>query len=275
LDKQDLKQYEKYKGFYHRVIDYLLVLLDHTYENIVRMRYDMLWNLYNGVILNRDECRRTSIMNFLGSGSLEKGYRCGLCDNCVSELNFVIDSRIPPTKTKRMDELEQELKKVFESPKFDYDYLFNLKDAFREYPSSTYRKARAILEGSPKNIIALYFTREFSPENEREANTVRLLETANRSLDMTTVARLYESSRSQFKPKLLLIFNDEYGQFNTEEGIDWLYSKANEELSKAHNEDLYLMRGTLRIFPLCKELATRYPHGFRQIKREIEEAYYG
>ena len=275
LDKQDLKQYEKYKGFYHRVIDYLLVLLDHTYENIVRMRYDMLWNLYNGVILNRDECRRTSIMNFLGSGSLEKGYRCGLCDNCVSELNFVIDSRIPPTKTKRMDELEQELKKVFESPKFDYDYLFNLKDAFREYPSSTYRKARAILEGSPKNIIALYFTREFSPENEREANTVRLLETANRSLDMTTVARLYESSRSQFKPKLLLIFNDEYGQFNTEEGIEWLYSKANEELSKAHNEDLYLMRGTLRVFPLCKELATRYPHGFRQIKREIEEAYYG
>jgi hypothetical protein len=121
----------------------------------------------------------------------------------------------------------------------------------------------------------LYFTREFSPENEREANTVRLLETANRSLDMTTVVRLYESSRSQFKPKLLLIFNDEYGQFNTEEGIEWLYSKANEELSKAHNEDLYLMRGSLRIFPLCKELTARYPHGFRQIKREIEEAYYG
>jgi len=53
-------------------------------------------------------------------------------------------------------------------------------------------------------------------------------------LDMTTVVRLYESSRSQFKPKLLLIFNDEYGQFNTEEGIEWLYSNANGELSKAH-----------------------------------------
>jgi ATP-dependent DNA helicase RecQ len=275
LDKQDLKQYEKYKGFYHRIIDYLLVLLDHTYENIVRMRYDMLWNLYAGVILNRNDCRRESTMSFLGPGYLEKGYRCGLCDNCVSELNFVTDSRIPPKKTEKMDELEHELERAFESPKFGYDVLLALKDAFREYAPSMYRRARAILEGSPKNLVALYFTREFSPENEREANTVRLLETANRSLDMTTVVRLYESSRSQFKPKLLLIFNDEYGQFNTEEGIEWLYSKANEELSKAHNEDLYLMRGTLRIFPLCKELATRYPHGFRQIKREIEEAYYG
>jgi len=275
LDKQDLKQYEKYKGFYHTIIGYLLVLLDHTYENIVRMRYDMLWNLYQDVILNHNDCRRKSILDYFSKGFLEEHYRCGLCDNCVSELNFVTDSRTPPKKTEKMDELEQALERAFESLKFDYDYLFSLKDAFREYPSSTYRKARAILEGSPKNLVALYFTREFSPENEREANTVRLLETANRSLDMTKVVRLYESSRSEFKPKLLFILNDEYGQFNTEEGIEWLYSKANEELSKAHNDDLYLMRGTLRIFPLCKELATRYPHGFRQIKKEIEEAYYG
>jgi ATP-dependent DNA helicase RecQ len=276
LGDQDLKQYQNYQVFYHRIIDYFLVLLDHTYENIVRMRYDMLWNLYQSVILNRNECRRKSVMDYLvGQGLLEEHYRCGLCDNCVSELNFVIDSRIPPIKIEKMDEFEQALERAFESLKFDYDYLFSLKDAFREYPSSTYRKARAILEGSPKNLVALYFTREFSPENEREANTIRLLEAANRNLDMKTVVRLYESSRLEFKPKLLLILNDEYGQFNTQEGIEWLYSNANEQLLKAHNGQLYLMRETLGIFPLCKELATRYPHGFRRIAREAEEAYYG
>lgn len=276
LDKQDLKQYQKYRGFYHTIIDYLLVLLDHTYENIVRMRYDMLWNLYEDVILNEKHCRRKSILDYIAEkGFLEENYRCGLCDNCVDDLDFSTDSRIAPTKTEKMDELEHELERVFGSVKFEYDYLVTLKDAFREYPTSTYRKARAILEGSPKNLVALYFTREFSPKNEEEANAIRLLETANRALDLDTVIRLYESSRPQYKSKLLLLLNDEYGQFNNVKGILWLFSKASAELEKTHNEDIYLMRETLRVLIVCDEMNDNFSNRLTTIKQELEKAYYG
>lgn len=280
LQKLHLKQYDSYQSFYNKIIDCLSVLLNHTYSHVVRMRYDMLWNLYNDIIF-ADGCRRQPILEYFSKATgvslfeRDEDYQCGLCDNCVRNLAFKLESRNPPSRSDKKDELAQRLDAVFESGHFEYPTLLSLREAFKEYPTSIYRRSRAILEGSPSNMVALYFTREFSPESEAEANTVRLLQTANRSLDMNSVAALYRSSRSDCKKKLLFLLNDEFGQFNSNEGIAWLHSKTTEELRKSHDERLRVMRDTLGFFILCRQMDSQYPTKLSDIKQEIEEAYYG
>ena len=52
IDKRNLQNYDNHKQFYHTIIDYLLVILGHIYTDVVKMRYDMLWNLHT-VIWNK------------------------------------------------------------------------------------------------------------------------------------------------------------------------------------------------------------------------------
>jgi hypothetical protein len=108
-----------------------------------------------------------------------------------------------------------------------------------------------------------------------EANTKRLIETANRAIDIDIIMRLYESSGPQYRSKLLLLLNDEYGQFNNDKGIRWLYSKAGAELEKLRDEDIYLMRETLRVILVCEEMHANFSNRLPEIKQELEKAYYG
>ncbi len=276
MGKLELQQYQSYPGFYHQIVDYLLVLLDHTYGQIVKMRYDMLWNLYKDVILNRDDCRRKPILDyFSGEGTFEPGYRCGLCDNCVKDLIFTLDTRNELKKTATQEELGRRLESAYELKTFDLDELRYLRDAFKDYPKSIYRRSRAILEGAPNNLVALYFTREFSPKDEEEANTLRLLETANRALGIDTVIRLYESSKPYLKAKILLRLNDEFGRFNNERGIRWLYQNVKEQHATNPSDALLRMGEILSLVVVSDWLEANYGDHLAEVKKKFREVYYG
>lgn len=277
IDRRNLQHYDEYKWFYHKIIDYLLVILNHIYKEVVRMRYDMLWNLHY-VIWNKDrECRRPVILRFFNTNpkSFEEDYKCELCDVCVGDLHFKRDTRVPPKGTAEAIELQKELNDVLLSGHFDYYRLVRLRDAFRNYPKGIYYRSRGVLEGSPNNLVALYFCREFSPENEKEANTKRLIRTANEFLHMDIVIELYRSSEAEFKRELLFILDDEYGRFNNDDGMKWLYGKAGELLKTGHDEKLNDMNERFGFFFLCNELEATYSKRFGELKQQIEGAYYG
>lgn len=164
------------------------------------------------------------------SKSYEPNYTCGLCDACVEELNFTRDSRIPPKGTVVEEELQRELEEAFLTGHFDYYQLKRLCNAYRNNPKAMYRRSRGILEGSPNNLVALYFCREFSPEDEKGANTKRLIRTANDFLPLETIIQIYHFSDASFKKSQLLILNDEYGKFNNEKGMKWLYEEAKKRI---------------------------------------------
>jgi ATP-dependent DNA helicase RecQ len=171
LQRADLQNYSKYEGFYQRLIDYLVIILDHTYSEVLRMRYYMLWNLLE--VMKSEKCRRTPILNYF-HGFVED-YHCELCDNCVPDLNFERMERTPPKGTEDIEELKKELEMAIESNEFIYENLVRLKTIFKEYPESMRGMARSTLAGKPDNLVALYFLREFSPPDEKEANTLFLI----------------------------------------------------------------------------------------------------
>ena len=72
---------------FRTVYEHLLVLIDDTYEPVVKMRYDMLWNLLS--VVNSKEknvCRRRPLLqHFVADADKTRyeEYQCGLCDVCV------------------------------------------------------------------------------------------------------------------------------------------------------------------------------------------------
>lgn len=276
IDRRNLQNYDNYKQFYHTIIDYLLVILGHIYTDVVKMRYDMLWNLHT-VIWNKNKtCRRPSILRFFNEKDFfGKDYKCELCDICVETLHFERDSRVPPKETEIEEELRKQLFDALSTGHFNYSNLTRLCNAFRNYPEDIYYRSRGILEGSPNNLVALYFCREFSPGDEKEANTKRLIRTANEFLQMDIVVELYKSSEAKYKKELLFIIDDEYGRFNNDDGMKWLYEKAEKLLKTDHDEKLNAMKERFGFFFLCNELEATYSNKFDGLKQQVEEAYYG
>ena len=65
---------------------------------------------------------------------------------------------------------------------------------------------------------------------------------------MDIVVELYKSSEAKYKKELLFIIDDEYGRFNNDDGMKWLYEKAEKLLKTDHDEKIECHEGTLRIF---------------------------
>jgi len=193
------------QAVYRSIYEHLLVLLDHTYRDVVKMRYDMLWNLLT--VVTSEKCRRLEILPHFNE-VVEQTYRCGSCDNCVPTLDFP-HIRVAPTGGESVREFELELEKILEEDQFDLGKLRQLCREFRKYPTAKYRQARSILEGAPNNLCALFVASEFSPANEREGNTRRLLRTANnRPLSVTEIRDLYLTSPLDLRSVFLISLNE-------------------------------------------------------------------
>ncbi len=84
--------------FFYTIYEHLFILLHHTYEDVVKMRYDMLWNLYSVVNSEQDnQCQRIRILpHFEGVESVDDSYRCGCCNVCSPELDFLDRVRSRP-----------------------------------------------------------------------------------------------------------------------------------------------------------------------------------
>lgn len=219
--------FESYKDIFELVYQYLLLLLDHTYEDVVKMRYDMLWNLLK--VVQSSECRRTKILPYFGQHVDEedgKPYYCNCCDICSPVLDFSEFVNLPQ-ENRSLDSYARELDDAFRSDIFNQKQLEKLVDVFIDHrKSSIYTRARAILEGDANNLTALFFTREFSPENEYLANAKRLLRTANKKpLLLSEIQEIYSSSNTS-NPSLLLILNEMDTACDTPEGWKFLLEQA-------------------------------------------------
>ena len=242
--------HEHQYAFFNVVYNNLLLLLDHTYKDIVKMRYDMLWNLLSVVNSSQDNiCRRVKILpHFERDGDPSENYKCECCDVCRPNLNFE-DFVRTRSKNPSIEASERELGFLFDRNDLDIPKLQELCMIFRDYKTPKYSRARAVLEGNPNNLPALFLTREFSPESELAANTTRLLQTANeciKTVTLTQLQELYDLSDPRFQPDLLLSMNEQNTICDTPEGWEFLLGKIKMESSE--NSSLLSMRDCLEFF---------------------------
>lgn len=259
----------RYEKLFNSVYQHLLLQLDHTYKDVVTMRYDMLWNLQT--IVTSQECRRTNILPYFGE-SPEKKYSCGCCDICSPKLNFP-ETRVPPQANASMAEKEAELEKAFSSELFDRVKLLRLKEDFVDYPTAKYRQARSVLEGDANNLSALFFAREFSPPDEYAANDRRLLRTANQNpLPLPEVIELYKSSTAP-KAELLLTLNDADTSCDTPAG--WQFLQAESAKPENHrNAKVVAMNECLDFMLWVEDDLSDSTETLKRKARELENAFY-
>ena len=259
----------RYEKLFNSVYQHLLLQLDHTYKDVVTMRYDMLWNLQT--IVTSQECRRTNILPYFGE-SPEKKYSCGCCDICSPKLNF-LETRVPPQANASMAEKEAELEKAFSSELFDRAKLLKLKEDFADYPTAKYRQARSVLEGDANNLPALFFAREFSPSDEYAANDRRLLRTANQNpLPLPEIIELYKSSRAS-KADILLTLNDADTSCDTPAGWQFLKDES-AKLENYRNPKVTAMNECLDFMLLVDENLSDSSETLKRKARELENAFY-
>ena len=232
------------------------------------MRYRMLWNLQT--LATSKKCRRSEILpEFMET--LEEGYRCGCCDNCSPELDF-LETRIPPKARTSDTEKEAELQQALNSDAFDRSRLIRLKDEFAEYPTSKYRQAVSILEGNASNLSALFLAREFSPPEEYEGNAKALLQVANqKQLPLLDVQELYQSSKPA-KSKLLLMLNEADTACDTLQGRKFLAEQA---AKPEHHRDaeVVAMRVCLDFILLVEEGLLDETETLKGKARELDSAF--
>ena len=243
-------------AFFDTVYEHLLLLLDHTYKDVITMRYDMLWNLCRVVNSAKEKkCQRVRILPYFeGEKWGVPAYRCGCCNFCSPELDF-LDRVRPRPQNPSVDASMIELNKLLlRSNTLDIAKLRQLCEEFQDYPDETYTKGRRELEGNPHNLPALYLTREFSPPAELGANTKRFLRTANeRMIPLTQMMELYKTSNQQLQSELLLILNDQDTTCDSPEGWDFLAEEA-QHPQHYGNTQVAILRDCLEFFMLVEEL---------------------
>lgn len=248
------------------VVACLLTIVDHIYSDVVRMRYDMLYNLCSDIFLNDHQCRRVPILEYFETPS-EPDYHCELCDNCVPDLNFIKDERETVIAAQELEEFQKKLEEAFVAGEFYYEHFQELKEKLKDYPSFVFRRSRAILEGSPDNLAALYFAREFAPEDMKEAQSLRLMRTGNRYLDMELLKLLYETTEEVYKKSVLFVLDDQFGNFNNPDGWHWLYEQAIQLQKHQFDQKLYEMKEKLGLIFIENE----FERGFNQKVSEIKD----
>lgn len=248
----------KYECF-RTVYSYLLLLLDHTYKDVVTMRYDMLWNLLgvvNSQKMEPPQCLRVRILPYFeGDESVSDNYRCGCCNVCAPDLNY--RNRVVPRPENKSDETSKiELEEMLQRNILDIERLDSLIEVFRDYSIFTYGRARAVLEGNPNNFAALYLTRAFSPHGELAANTLRLLKAANeKMIPLDQIRHLYETSASNLKSNLLLHLNEEQAACDNTDGWTFLVNEASKSQHR-ENESIGILHDCLEFFLIVQDAQT-------------------
>ena len=257
-------------SFYRSIYEHLLLLLDHTYKDVVKMRYDMLWNLLT--VVTSSKCRRIEILPHFGD-ALEESYRCGSCDVCAPNLEFPEIRNAPQARTS-IAEKELLLKKTLDSDSFDLKTLRELTDEFADYPTAKYRQARSILEGNANNLPALFLAREFSPPEELEGNAKRLLRTANqRPVPLADVQELFQTSPPKLKSELLVTLNEADTACDSVAGWKFLASECAKP-ERQRNEQLAWTRECLEFFLVVEEVLTDRTESLKKKARDLEEIFY-
>jgi hypothetical protein len=237
------------------------------------MRYDMLWNLQD--VVNSTECRRKEFLPHF-EAKLPENYKCGACDVCVPSLAFP-DIRNQPEGVASDEAMERLLMQQFanDPSSINLTILRQLAQEFKDYRVTKYRRAQGVLSGSPNNLSALYFLREFSPPDELVGNARRLLRTANEfRIGLKDVKDLYDSSPDRLKADMLVsVLNEVYGTCNNIEGWEFLAKEAAKPEHR-HNKEVTMMGKCLEFFIITDRVLPQETNMLKRKTEELEAAFY-
>lgn len=259
----------RYERLFKLVYRHLLLQLDQTYKDVVKMRYDMLWNLQT--LVTSQNCRRIQILPHFGD-SIEETYQCGCCDVCSPSLDF-LETRVPPLAHANMAEKESELAIALSGESFDRAKLIRLIGEFADYPTAKYRQARSVVEHDGDSLPALFLAREFSPPEEYAGNAKGLLRKANqKSLPLPEISDLFRSTRGP-KSDLLLTLNEADTSCDSASGWRFL---AEEAAKPEHHvsAEIGTMHECLDFMLLVEEDLADKTEKMKRKARELEKAFY-
>ena len=138
--------------------------------------------------------------------------------------------------------------------KLDIPKLKRICAVFQDYRTSTYTQGRAVLEGAPNNLPALYLTWKFSPPEELSANTKRFLQTANeQGLPLSQLKELYQEALLPPQFELVPMLNEINSTCDSLEGWEFLVQEA-ARYHRRGDEQLAALHDCLDFFLLVEEL---------------------
>lgn len=252
--KRNETRFSEHQPLFNRVAMAMAEILEHVYEDVLKMRYNMLFNLYS--MATREDCLRYQVLEYFHPepGEIKKDYRCGFCSTCVSDVHFT--NRLAAEILYRDDtRAVAELLEAFlaRGNIENLDDTFGLAEKLDDSAPHAYARSSQILEGAPRNLAALFMAMRFSPEDVKSANTRDFFRVALSDLKTSQdlVARCYESLPEELKPSMLGSFNEVGGKFDNKQGWGWLRNEAQRLSSRA--PDLSKMRDALGLRLLIGE----------------------
>lgn len=222
-------RFSEHQSLFNRVAMAIASILEHVYDDVLKMRYNMLFNLYS--MATGEACLRYQVLEYFHPepGEIEKDYRCGFCSTCAPDVHFASRraAEIPyRDDTRATAEL---LEAFLERGSIEnLDGTFNLAEKLDDSAPHTYARSRRILEGAPRNLAALFMAMRFSPEDVKLANTREFFRVvlADLKTSQESVARCYELLPEELKPSMLRTFIEVGGKFDNKQGWGWLRNEA-------------------------------------------------
>lgn len=223
------RQFEQYEPIFRQVARALADILDHVYGDILKMRYRMLFNLYE--IANSDACVRKGLLTYFhpDPGEIDSAYRCEFCSSCRPDLDFgrlnAVDVLYRDDTRDAVERLEAFLESSFIE---DLDAAFKLAEDLDDSREHAYGRASRFLEAAPRNLAALFMTMRFAPLELKAMAAKDLFRTALASpgIDQGFLMRCYESLPQENRPAILWLLNEVGGKFDNMPGWRWLHQEA-------------------------------------------------
>ena len=227
LAKEKLSHHDKYKEFFHIISGYLLVILHHIYDDVRRMRYNLLQDLLSEIV-NTKNCQRVAVVRYFSPDmAITENYRCGFCSSCVGDLNFKIEKANPLEFSKDSEDVLRRLDDILsEKHIFDWNELFNIAVDLKLYPKDAYARARRTLGYSPRNLSALFIAKEFSEKSTIKRDLLYFIEIASEDFDLENSITAYETVSDNYKVDVFQLLTREISVLNCPQGEYWLYEEA-------------------------------------------------
>ncbi|HOL44568.1 MAG TPA: hypothetical protein PK659_09975 [Methanothrix sp.] len=159
----------------HFVSEAVKILLEHIYNTIPKMRYQMLEN--ERLYAKSQKCRRIILRSIFDNveRAISDNYRCEFCDVCEPTLRFPHNRAEVPLYEIELDEIARQLPKMLES--FDINKLRSAakKIIDKQAVTGIFAQVTFYLEQRYNNPAALYLAGVLSKHRNERAEALRYL----------------------------------------------------------------------------------------------------
>ena len=222
------------------------ILLEHVYNTIPKMRYQMLENEMN--YANSNKCRRIilrSIFDDVDRLILDK-YHCNFCDICVPDLNFPFPRAEVPTYEAELEEIVSRLPIYLES--FDINTLKEVVQAIikKEAVTSLFTRITFYLEQRYNNPSALYIAGTLSKQRGEGQEALRYLRDGLKfgiewGLQPESLTAFYKEAVNLDAKEAFSWLLETGGPWDSSDGLEFLLDEAYQRFGKNSSEYIHLL----------------------------------